>query len=336
MQLSLRAALLVSRFQWKRWEQNTYDPCAAQTRLLLKIVRQNQDTLFGRQHGFRFIRTIDDYRKQVAIGDFEVFRPYIERAKLGERAVLTEESVSMFTITSGSTGEPKLIPVTESSRAGHAKLTRLWYGRAINDHPGCATGKIFGLVGSAVEGHSAGGVPYGAASGLIYQSSPDWVRRAHALPYAIAEIKNFQAKYYTAMRLALEQDVTFIGTPNPSTILRLVETADRFSADIVKDIHDGTLSDRFEIPTRLRAALSARIAPNPRRALQLAQLVKRQERLRPIDYWPRLQLIGCWKGGTVGIRLKEFDHWFTPGMPVRSRPVRHITTYSWCPRRSAA
>jgi GH3 auxin-responsive promoter len=316
MQLSLRAALLVNRFHWKRWEQNTYDPRGAQTRLLLKLVRQNQDTLFGRQHGFRFIRTIDDYRKQVAIGDFEVFRPYIERAKLGERAVLTEEPILMFTITSGSTGEPKLIPVTESSRASNVKVTRLWYGRAINDHSGCAAGKIFGLVGSAIEGHSAGGIPYGAASGLIYQSSPNWVRRAHALPYAIAEIKDFQAKYYTAMRLALEQDVTFIGTPNPSTILRLVETADRFSADIVKDIHDGTVSDRFEIPTRLRGALFERIEANPSRALQLAQLVKRQERLRPVDYWPRLQLIGCWKGGSVGVRLKEFSEWFG-AMPVR-------------------
>ena len=317
MQLSLRAALLVSRFQWKRWEQNTYDPCGAQTGLLLKIVRQNQDTLFGRQHGFRFIKNIDDYRNQVAIGDYENFRPYIERAKMGERAVLTEAPVLMFTITSGSTGEPKLIPVTESSRASHVKVTRLWYGRAINDHPGCAAGKIFGLVGSAVEGHTAGGIPYGAASGLIYQSSPHWVRRAHALPCAIAEIKDFQAKYYTATRLALEQDVTFIGTPNPSTILRLVETADRFGADIVKDICDGTLSDRFEIPTRLRAALADRIEANPGRALQLEQLIKRQERLRPIDYWPRLRLIGCWKGGSVGVRLKEFPAWFGANLPVR-------------------
>ena len=28
------------------------------------------------------------------------------------------------------------------------------------------------------------------------------------------------------MRLALEQDITFFGTPNPSTILKLVETAE--------------------------------------------------------------------------------------------------------------
>jgi GH3 auxin-responsive promoter len=317
MQLSLRPALLASRLHWKRWQRITDNPCAEQTRLLLKIVGQNQDTRFGREHGFRFITTIDDYRKQVAIGDFEDFRPYIERAKLGERAVLTEEPILMFTMTSGSTGEPKLIPVTESSRASHAKLTRLWYGRAIDDHPGCGAGRIFGLVGSASEGSTASGIPYGAASGLIYQSSPSWVRRAHALPYAIAAIKDFQAKYYTAMRLAVEQNVTFLGTPNPSTILRLVETADRCSADIIKDIYDGGISDRFEIPARLRSELSAQLEPNLQRALELEQFIKRTERLRPIDYWPGLRLIGCWKGGSVGIRLKEFAAWFGSNMPVR-------------------
>ncbi len=39
--------------------------------------------------------------------------------------------------------------------------------------------------------------------------------------------------------------------------------------------------------------------------------------LRPKEYWPRLQLIGCWKGGTVGVRLKEFARWFAKSTPVR-------------------
>ena len=43
--------------------------------------------------------------------------------------------------------------------------------------------------------------------------------RRHARP----EIKDFEAKYYTAMRVGLEHNVTFLGTPNPSTILRLVD-----------------------------------------------------------------------------------------------------------------
>jgi len=315
--LALRCALLLSRYHWQRWEAYTDNPRATQSELLLQILGKNQATAFGRDHGFGAIKTIADYRKQVSIADYERFRPYIERARQGEKSVLTNEPVLMFTLTSGSTGEPKLIPVTESTRANHARLTRLWYGRAFQDHPGSAAGKMFGLVGRIVEGYTAGGIPYGAASGLIYQSSPGWIKRANALPYEIAEIQDFQAKYYVAMRVAIEQDVTFLGTPNPSTILRLVETADRFRDEIVKDVNDGSLSTRFELAPDVRAALSEKFSPNRIRARQLERWSATAGRLSPIDYWPHLKLVGCWKGGSVGVRLKELANWFGDAVPTR-------------------
>jgi len=56
-------------------------------------------------------------------------------------------------------------------------------------------------VSPVVEGRTAGGIPFGAASGLIYQSSPSWIQNAYATPYDIAEVKDFEAKYYLTMRL---------------------------------------------------------------------------------------------------------------------------------------
>jgi phenylacetate-coenzyme A ligase PaaK-like adenylate-forming protein len=59
----------------------------------------------------------------------------VERVKNGEANALTDEPILMFTMTSGSTGAPKLIPVTETTRNNHRELTRLWYYRAYLDHP---------------------------------------------------------------------------------------------------------------------------------------------------------------------------------------------------------
>ena len=317
MPLGLGAPSVVSSSQWKQWERLTAEARKTQEKFLFQLLRRNQNTAFGRDHHFKKITTIDDYRRQVAISGYERFRPYIDRARHGESNTLTQDPIVMFTMTSGSTGEPKLIPVTKVTQNMHTKLTRLWYGRAFLDHPRCVDGKVFGFVSPAVEGFTPGGIPYGAASGVIYRSSPHWIKRTHALPYEISEIKDFEAKYYVAMRLALEQNVTFVGTPNPSTILRLVDTADRFVKDIVKDIHDGTLSSRFDIAAKIRAALSSRLAANPARARELEDFVDAYEKLRPQEYWPELQLIGCWKGGSVGIRLKEFDAWFGRSIPVR-------------------
>lgn len=317
MGVLLKAAAFLTRRQWTRWESLTAKPAEVQNQRLLDIVGRNRGTCFGRDHHFDRVRSLEEYRQQVAISDYEGHRPYVERGQNGEARVLTADPVLMFLLTSGSTGQPKLIPVTETTRRNHRQLTRFWYYRALVDHPDLFSGQLLGVVSPAVEGRTAGGIPFGAASGLIYQSSPSWIQHAYAAPSEIAEVKDFEAKYYLTMRLALERDITFFGTPNPSTILKLVESANRAKDEIIKDIRDGTITSRCNLPPEMRAALAGRLAKNPDRARRLESLIKNDGTLRPKEYWPRLQLIGCWKGGTVGVRLNEFARWFAKSTPVR-------------------
>ncbi|MEK6951796.1 MAG: GH3 auxin-responsive promoter family protein, partial [Nanoarchaeota archaeon] len=37
----------------------------------------------------------------------------------------------------------------------------------------------------------------------------------------------------------------------------------------------------------------------------------------PKDYWPNLQLIGCWKGGTLSLYLDSFKDFFREDIPIR-------------------
>jgi hypothetical protein len=317
MGILLRAAAFLTRRQWTGWHALTAKPQEIQNHLLFDLIKRNRATRFGRDHHFEAIRSLSDYRAQVSVGDYERLRPYIEHAQNGEAHALTAEPVLMFTLTSGSTGQPKLIPITQTTRRNHRQLTRLWYYRAFVDHPDLFSGKLLGVVSPVIEGRTAGGIPFGAASGLIYQSSPSWIQNAYATPYEIAEVKDFEAKYYLIMRLALEHDITFFGTPNPSTILKLVETVNRNKQEMIQDICDGTIAAWCNLQPKMRAALESRLRKNPARARRLESLIKNDGTLRPREYWPRLQLIGCWKGGTVGVRLKEFARWFGKTTPVR-------------------
>jgi GH3 auxin-responsive promoter len=315
MSFVVKVAAFVTRRQWARWEERTREPQAIQERLLLDLVRHQRATAFGRDHCFDAVHSIADYRQRIPIGDYERLRPYVERAERGEASVLTAEPVLMFNLTSGSTGAPKLIPVTETVKRHHRELTRLWYYRAYVDHCEFLNHHLLGVVSPVEEGRTSSGIPYGAASGLIFQSSPSWIQNAYATPYETARIKNFEAKYYVVMRLALERKISFIGAPNPSTILKLLESADRHKADIIREIADGTLDARWDIPADVRHTIP--LKKNPARARQLEKFAGRSDRLRPEDYWPELKLIGCWKGGSVGVRLQEFSRWFDTATPVR-------------------
>ena len=92
--------------------------------------------------------------------------------------------------------------------------------------------------------------------------------------------------------------------------------AQRAKDEIIKDIRDGTISSRCNLPPEMRATSRAGSQRTPR-ARGDWNLDQDDGTIRPKEYWPRLQLIGCWKGGTVGIRLKEFARWFANKMPVR-------------------
>jgi hypothetical protein len=178
------------------------------------------------------------------------------------------------------------------------------------------------MVSPAIEGHTESGLPFGSTSGHIYKHMPGLVRRAYSIPYEVFEIADYQAKYYTIMRIALEHDVRFLATANPSSILQLMDKASSYSEDLIRDIRDGTLSASQDIEPEIRRKVQRGLRSNSSRAAQLeAMRSRRAGRLLPADYWPAVGLIGCWKGGTVGHYLEKFDAWFNPDgnrpVPVR-------------------
>ncbi|HEY3117366.1 MAG TPA: GH3 auxin-responsive promoter family protein, partial [Chloroflexota bacterium] len=307
----------LGRRAWDRFAAATRDPGRAQEALLSRLLEANATSLFGREHSFASLRNWEDYRSAVPIGDYERFRPYVNRMVAGETTALTADPPYMLTQTSGTTGIPKLIPVTRAQRTAGAAATRVWFYRALLDHPRLFDGRILAMVSPAIEGYTEGGLPYGSASGHIYQNAPWAIRHLYALPYQVAEIKDYEARYYVAMRLALEQSISFIGTPNPSTIGRLMETVDSHAEQLIRDIHEGTLSPAIEVSSATRRTLADRLAPNPRRARALTEMASVAGAPRLTDYWPDLQLVGCWKGGSVGVQLEKLARWFPPSVPFR-------------------
>ena len=308
-----------------RIEPATHDPMRAQREKLLSILRRNQDTEYGRKYGFARVGTIEDYQKQVPVVNYEDIREDMQRVVEGARNVFTAEDPVMFAQTSGTVGSPKYIPVTPTCNSrDHKDTFRTWIAHAGKDHRKMFSGKIVSLVSPAVEGHVPCGIPFGSASGQIYRSMPRVIRRGYAIPYRAFEISDYQEKYYAIMRMAVACDVSLLITANPSTVLKMCEKANEFADDIIRDIHDGTLSKSMSIEPELRAALAKGLRPSPRRAKVLeAARRARGGALKPGDYWPNLALIGCWKGGTVGHYLENFPRWFDPDSR-RAVPIRDL------------
>jgi GH3 auxin-responsive promoter len=291
-------------------------PVQAQERLLREVLGANADTEFGRRHGFAGLSTFQEFQERVPISSYEDLEPYIKAEMGGQPNQLTKEPPVLFTTTSGTTGNRKYIPMTKEGKRAKRHLTWLWLCGLYRDHPGVVGGRILSVVSPEVESHAPSGVPCGAESGHAYRTMPGPVKSMYTAPYPVFAIEDYEAKYYTLLRLAAGQDISLIATVNPSTVVLLADRLARHTESIIGDVRDGTLSADIPVPQDLRESLHLR--PDPERAKHLEQAAAAGGGvLRPGLAWPRLAAIGCWKGGTVGAYLARFDTFFPQGPPVR-------------------
>jgi len=302
----------------KRFRNKCCKPSEIQERLLNHIIEKNAGTAFGKKYLFGNIKSFGEYQKMVPISNYDELSPYINAELNGKAAQLTLEKPVFFAMTSGTTGSSKYIPVTNESLTAKSKLVRIWLSAFYKEHPGIFSGRILTVVSPEVESLAPSGVPCGAESGHGYRNIPRTLKSLYSCPYEIYELKSYDAKYYCLLRIAASQRISLIFSCNPSTILLLAKSLGQHTEDIIRDIHDGTVSDKFDIPNSLRSSIGVLLQANSNRATFLEEAATNGAgQLLPKYVWPEMVGITCWKGGTVGMYLDKFDQYFNKDLPIR-------------------
>ncbi|HEY0551372.1 MAG TPA: GH3 auxin-responsive promoter family protein, partial [Verrucomicrobiae bacterium] len=184
--------------------------------------------------------------------------------------------------------------------------------------PAVADAKTLSVVSPEVEELAPCGTPCGAESGHAYRSMPRAVAPMYSCPYETFEVKDYDSKYYTIVRIACGQPISMILTPNPSTVLLLAERMGQHTEEIIRDVRDGTLSARFNVADKIRQKLATVLKPEPERAAHLEKAASAGGgALLPRHVWPEQKIVACWKGGNVGAYLQKFERYFRPELPVR-------------------
>ena len=225
------------------------------------------------------------------------------------------EEILMFALTSGTTERAKYIPVTKRSAWHYRRGWEIWGYKAISDHPDSYLRKILQVSGRDEESRTEAGIPCGSISAILARNQGYIVRRFYATPQVVGQIKDAPSRYYTIMRLAISQDVGFISTANPSTLLALARTGETHAASLIRDVHDGTLTGPGALSQALREGLRPYVRADAGCARKLEQLVEQHGRLLPQHYWD-LSFLANWTGGTLGLYLPRLAEYFGAA-PIR-------------------
>jgi hypothetical protein len=309
----LRAVMALCRvIYWWPLRRATRDPDTRQWRVLRNILAANAATDFGQRYEFAEVHTLEDFRCKVPVQTFETLRPYIQRQALTGRRTLTTRSAVMYALTSGTTGKPKYLPLSlRASRQTQAEQ-RLFSCLQYAMCPEAFAGKILAIVSPRVERRMVDGVPAGAVSGFLYETTPKIIKTNYVLPCEVFEIDDYDLKYKTVLRLALaEVDITYMGAANPSSFLRLQEVLNESWEELAESLETGCIPELARVEPGIRHAIEARLEPNPRRAAELRRLAHRGG-VTFAELWPRLRLLTTWTGGSCGIALDSLTRALPP------------------------
>ena len=300
---------------WRRFVDAAKRPANAQTRLLLRLLRLNRNTRFGREHAFGAITSYAEFAEAVPVQTYEALRPYIEdQERTGEPALNAEQPV-MYARTSGTTGQAKLIPVLrETIREQKRSQALQSYVQFSADARACY-GRFLAIVSPAEEGILESGTPYGSTSGFMYENMPAVAKTKYVLPYQVFGITDYDLKYHLILRLAVAyRDITHIACANPSTLVKLLTVLDAIRAALLQDIADGTFCRADELPADVRAAVGSQLSCTPDRVAELMTILG-SPRPTFAQLWPKLRLVSTWTGGSCRIPLASIR----PTLPPDTR-----------------
>jgi hypothetical protein len=199
-----------------------------QQNLLLKLVRTAEKTLFGREHQFENINSIQDFQKQVAVADYEDLKPYIEKVKKGQAHILWPGNPEYFAKTSGTTSGSKFIPISKEGMPYQtdAAKSMLFHYIAQKNNADFVTGKMIFLQGSP-KLEEKFGIKTGRLSGIVAHHIPNYLQKNRLPSFKTNEIEDWETKVHEIVKETENENMTLISGIPPWLIMYFEKLIER-------------------------------------------------------------------------------------------------------------
>lgn len=200
----------------KRINKWASQPVKTQNKVFKSLIKQAQNTSFGKDHNFNKITSYNHFVSQVPIRDYEALKPYVERVVNGEDNVLWKGKPLYFAKTSGTTSGAKYIPITKQSMPTHVNAARnaiLMYIHQTGNID-FVDGKMIFLQGSPIL-ETKNGIKLGRLSGIVAHYVPKYLQKNRMPSLQTNCIEDWETKVDAIVEETLQEDMTIIsGIPS--------------------------------------------------------------------------------------------------------------------------
>jgi len=229
--------------------------------------------------------SIDQFRSNVPIQTYTELKSWIKRIQKGESNILWPGKPKAFVTTSGTTGENKLLPVTQDFLKNYHLGSTITFQHLIFRYPHLLFGDILTLGGPSEE-QLIGSVPIGSITGILYKSLPQIIKSRLIIPQAVFNIRSYEEKLYVITRLAIEARLVGIISIIPSSLIILAESIDKLGKSLIEEIKVGNFRSLSTAPVNLEKNIRSTLRPNKERAEELQRVLEKNKKLTPKNIWP--------------------------------------------------
>jgi hypothetical protein len=288
---------------------------------LRQILQRHAASEIGRRHDFAGLaRAVDveaAYANALPVASYDDFREPFERMANGATDVLFPGRPRMFVSTSGTTGDPKLFPVTLRQQNAALLFIALLTPAA---RAACTPGLGFRqptatlMVASRPGRQTAAGIPVGNPSGagirrILKLAPPFWV-----FPAEVLTVQDYPTALYLHALFALRApDLGCIEAIYCSHIVSWMGLIERRGAELVRDIAGGGLASDLVLTATERATLTGLLPPAPERARFVEQELARDSEGRMSRLWPRLKVLSSVVSGAFAVSVPRLRTLAGPG-----------------------
>jgi len=304
--ITLSSVQVARIIYWWPFHRATHQPLKQQQRVLNRIIKANAETEFGSNHNFKTIKSIADYTQQVPIQTYTTLRPYIDKQIAGEKQALTKDVPFYYARTSGTTGDPKYIPVTHDTLEQHQRSLAIFAYLQYRAQPQAFSGSLLAIPGPFEEGRFDNGICFGSISGLMYEAMPKRLKAKYIVPDSVYSLEDYTLKYRLILRLMLPHiNMSYIASANPTTFKKLLVELQADWLQLLDDVEMGGFYRLDDLSDEVQKDVMPLLAADPERAANLREIDTPSETVRFAQVWPNIRLVVTWTGGSCGIAVNH-------------------------------
>ena len=256
-----------------RLEDITYNPMRSQEDFVIRLMRENARTEYGRKNDFKNIHTMDEFRRYIPLTTYEDYAPYIEKIANGERNVLT----AYLTENLSPLGGDKLLPQSRWSVQAcyDYNFSLAFYIAGI--HGLLTEGMTLNLVDNRVE-KLPSGIYVGKLLGRLLTKRDFDDDQVYVIPVEVANSSDRADLFYLQALFALKQRYISIAIcDHYEKMLEMLRYIEKYWPTLTNDIEHG---NPYIQPDPERADAIRQIMESHHIGTQLMELL-----------WPKLQCI---------------------------------------------